>query len=318
VTDRSTIGRALRDCGLVLLGAAVSHLASARWSRSADSRWFDMSNELLVEADLAGYFTRLSPAWERTLGWTREELMARPFREFIHPDDLAATLPVATALDRSPGEVSGLENRYRTKDGSWRWLQWSATSDHRRKYAVARDVTDRKRLEQERQDLLAQVEALAHTDSLTGLPNRRAWDEECRREIERARRHGHELTLAMVDLDHFKRFNDAHGHGAGDEMLAEVAISWRQVLRTNDILARYGGEEFAVLLPGCDADEAVRLLDRLRAATPRGETCSVGVATFRPDDTVASLGARADRALYEAKRTGRDRLSVASPGGGSR
>ena len=283
----------------------------ARKSGSADRRWFDMSNELLVEADLAGYFTRLSTAWERTLGWTREELMARPFREFIHPDDLATTLPVARALDASPGEVRELENRYRTKDGSWRWLQWSATSDRRRKYAVARDITERKQVEQERQELLAQVEALARTDSLTGLPNRRAWDEEVQREIARARRSGQPLTLAMVDLDHFKRFNDAHGHAAGDDMLAEVAASWRRALRTNDVLARYGGEEFAVLLPACEADEAVRLLDRLRDATPRGETCSVGVATFRLDDTAASLGGRADAALYEAKRSGRDRLAVA-------
>ena len=307
----STVARAARAAGLVLLGAVAARVHHARKSGSADRRWFDMSNELLVEADLAGSFTRLSPAWERTLGWTREELMSRPFRDFIHPDDLATTLPVALALDANPGEVRELENRYRTKDGSWRWLQWSATSDRRRKYAVARDITERKQVEQERQELLAQVEALARTDSLTGLPNRRAWDEEVQREIARARRSGQPLTLAMVDLDHFKRFNDAHGHAAGDDMLAEVAVSWRRALRTGDVLARYGGEEFAVLLPGCEADEAVRLLDRLRDATPRGETCSVGVATFRLDDTAASLGGRADAALYEAKRSGRDRLALA-------
>jgi diguanylate cyclase (GGDEF)-like protein/PAS domain S-box-containing protein len=311
VSPGSTIGRVARAAGLVALGAVAARVHQARSSRSADRRWFEMSNELLVEADLAGSFTRLSPAWERTLGWTRDELMARPFREFIHPDDLATTLAVATALDARPGEVREFENRYRTKDGSWRWLQWSATSDHRRKYAVARDITERKQLEQERQEVLAQVEALARTDALTGLPNRRSWDEAVEREISRAHRYGHPLTLAMVDLDHFKRFNDAHGHSAGDRMLTEVATSWRRVLRTNDVLARYGGEEFAVLLPECEADEAVRLLDRLRAATPRGETCSVGVATCRVDDTSASLGGRADQALYEAKRRGRDRLAVA-------
>ncbi len=311
MTSRSTLARVTGGTGLVLLGAALSRLQIARSSRVADSRWFEMSNELLVEADLAGRFTRLSPAWEQTLGWTREELMARPFREFVHPDDLPATLPIATALDRSPGEVVGFENRYRTKDGSWRWLQWSVRSDHRRKYAVARDITVRKQLEEEREALLAQLEALARTDALTGLPNRRAWDEEVAREIERSRRQGHPLTLAMVDLDHFKRFNDAHGHAAGDEMLAEVASSWRQALRSNDVLARYGGEEFAVLLPACEADQAIALLERLRAATPRGETCSVGVATCEPGDTVATLGRRADEALYEAKRAGRDRLTVA-------
>jgi len=311
VTARSTAGRLARAAGLALLGAAASRLHLVRASRSDDSRWFEMSNALLVEADLDGYFTRLSPAWEETLGWTREELMARPFREFIHPDDLAATLQRATALEREPGEVREFENRYRTKDGSYRWLQWSARSDHHRKYAVARDVTVRKQLEQEREALLAQVEALARTDALTGLPNRRAWDEHVEAERERARQNGHPLTLAMVDLDHFKRFNDAHGHVAGDELLAEVADVWRRALRAGDVLARYGGEEFAVLLPGCSTDEAVVLLERLRAATPRGETCSVGMATCEPGDSAATLGARADAALYEAKRAGRDRVAVA-------
>lgn len=311
MTARSAAAQLARAAGLALLGAAASRLHLARSSRTRDSRWFEMSNALLVEADLEGYFTRLSPAWEETLGWTREELMARPFREFIHPDDLAATLQQATALEREPGEVREFENRYRTKDGTYRWLQWSARSDHHRKYAVARDVTVRKQLEQEREALLAQVEALARTDALTGLPNRRAWDEHVEAELERARRHGDPLTLAMVDLDHFKRFNDAHGHVAGDELLAEVADVWRGALRAGDVLARYGGEEFAVLLPGCTTDEAVVLLERLRAATPRGETCSVGMATCEPGDSAATLGARADAALYEAKRAGRDRVAVA-------
>ncbi|HEU5083086.1 MAG TPA: sensor domain-containing diguanylate cyclase [Acidimicrobiales bacterium] len=311
MTARSAAAQLARAAGLALLGAAASRLHLARSSRTSDSRWFEMSNALLVEADLEGYFTRLSPAWEETLGWTREELMARPFREFIHPDDLAATLQQATALEREPGEVREFENRYRTKDGTYRWLQWSARSDHHRKYAVARDVTVRKQLEQEREALLAQVEALARTDALTGLPNRRAWDEHVEAELERARRHGDPLTLAMVDLDHFKRFNDAHGHVAGDELLAEVADVWRGALRAGDVLARYGGEEFAVLLPGCTTDEAVVLLERLRAATPRGETCSVGMATCEPGDSAATLGARADAALYEAKRAGRDRVAVA-------
>lgn len=310
MTGRDRLGRVAGGAGLVLLGAALTRLRLARSARAADSRWFEVSNALLVEADLSGRFTRLSPAWEETLGWTRAELMARPFREFIHPDDLAASLAVATSLDRTPGEVHEFENRYRTKDGSYRWLQWSARSDHKRKYAVARDITIRKQLEQEREELLAQVEALARTDALTGLPNRRAWDEHLEAELERSRRTGDPLSLAMVDLDHFKRFNDTHGHVTGDELLTEVAGAWRRALRTGDVLARYGGEEFAVLLPGCGTEEAVPLLERLRAATPRGETCSVGVATCVAGDSATSLGSRADAALYEAKRTGRDRVAV--------
>ena len=237
--------------------------------------------------------------------------MSRPFREFIHPDDLATTVPLATALDRAPGEILDFENRYCTKDGDWRWLLWRARSDAERKYAVARDITDRKRLEQERKELLDQVAHMARTDALTGLPNRRSWNEELHREIERARRTGHSLTLAMIDLDHFKSFNDAHGHAAGDDLLAQAAADWRAVLRTTDVLARYGGEEFAVLLPGCTAEEALELLERLRAATPDEQTCSVGVSQLRGSDEPEDLVARADAAMYEAKRAGRDRVTSA-------
>ncbi len=296
---------------VLLVGTIVVLARQLARVRAAERRWFEDSNELLVEASLDGYFTRLSAGWETRLGWTRDELMSRPFREFIHPDDLATTVPLATALDRAPGEILDFENRYRTKDGDWRWLLWSARSDAQRKYAVARDITDRKRLEQERQELLDRVAHMARTDALTGLPNRRSWNEELHREIERARRTDHPLTLAMIDLDHFKSFNDAHGHAAGDDLLAQAAADWRAVLRTTDVLARYGGEEFAVMLPGCTADEALELLERLRASTPDEQTCSVGVSQLRDDDEPADLVARADAAMYEAKRAGRDRVNSA-------
>jgi diguanylate cyclase (GGDEF)-like protein/PAS domain S-box-containing protein len=276
-----------------------------------DSRWFEMSNDMLVEASLDGYFTRLSDRWEQCLGWTHEELMSRPFREFIHPDDLEATMVIATSLDAQPDEVVNFENRYRAKDGSWRWLLWSARSDEYRKYAVARDITDRKRLEHEHQDLLAGVQAMARTDSTTGLPNRRSWDEEVPAAIARAQRHGHPLAVALADLDHFKLFNDAHGHPAGDALLTEVAARWRRTLRATDFIARYGGEEFGLLMPDCPPDEAVSLIARLRAATPRGQTASVGIAYWDGSESPGAIVSRADTALYEAKYAGRDR-AVAS------
>jgi diguanylate cyclase (GGDEF)-like protein/PAS domain S-box-containing protein len=293
---------------------AAGVVSSRRWrtTSASDTRWFEMSNEMLVEASLDGYFLRLSDRWEQTLGWTREELMSRPFREFIHPDDREKTQPLADALDRQPGEVVDFENRYRAKDGSYRWLLWRARSDDQRKYAVARDITDRKRLEQERQEMLDRMEAMARTDPTTGLPNRRAWDEEVRQAIARSRRHGHTLALGLVDLDHFKLFNDAHGHPAGDALLAEAAASWRLTLRVTDFIARYGGEEFALLLPGCEPSQMATILDRLRAATPGGQTVSIGVASWDRSESSDSLVARADAALYQAKRAGRDR-AVTSP-----
>jgi diguanylate cyclase (GGDEF)-like protein len=173
---------------------------------------------------------------------------------------------------------------------------------------VARDITERKRLEQERQDLLDRVEAMARTDQITGLPNRRAWEEEVRHAMARAQRHDHPLALALADLDHFKQFNDTHGHPAGDALLAEAAASWRTALRVTDFLARYGGEEFALLLPDCPPEEVLGLLERFRAATPQDQTVSIGIAYWDGAETAESLVARADAALYAAKAAGRDRV----------
>ena len=107
-----------------------------------------------------------------------------------------------------------------------------------------------------RADLLGQLEHLARTDGLTGLPNRRHWEQQLPRELARAWRDGRQLCVAMLDLDYFKDYNDRHGHQAGDRLLSEAAIAWRAALRPYDILARYGGEEFSVILPGCDVDDA--------------------------------------------------------------
>jgi diguanylate cyclase (GGDEF)-like protein len=164
----------------------------------------------------------------------------------------------------------------------------------------------------ERAGLLARLEAVARTDDLTGLANRRSWAEELPRELARALRNSQALCVAMVDLDRFKRFNDELGHQAGDRLLKEAAASWRAELRATDTLARYGGEEFAVLLPACDPRQAVSLLERLRAATPGGQTCSAGVASWDGAENADSLVARADAALYEAKSAGRDRVVSAS------
>jgi len=117
--------------------------------------------------------------------------------------------------------------------------------------------------------------------------------------------------VAVVDLDHFKAFNDEHGHLSGDRLLKSAAAAWRTALRQTDTLARYGGEEFGVALPSCSLSEAEVVLDRLRTLTPDEQTCSIGLAEWSPGETGAELVARADEALYEAKRGGRDALVVA-------
>ncbi len=163
----------------------------------------------------------------------------------------------------------------------------------------------------DRAALLERLARMARTDDLTGLPNRRAWDQEMVRELARANRSKAPLTVAMVDLDFFKSYNDAHGHQGGDRLLKEAAGAWRGVLRETDIIARYGGEEFAIALPGCPLAEAEKLVERLRAVTPAGESCSAGVATWDGSEPAEALLGRADRALYEAKQSGRDRTVTA-------
>jgi diguanylate cyclase (GGDEF)-like protein len=153
---------------------------------------------------------------------------------------------------------------------------------------------------------------MAKTDPLTKLANRRAWEDELDRELSRAERRASPTTVALLDIDRFKRFNDAHGHLAGDDLLRGAAASWRAQLRSTDFIARYGGEEFAVLLSECLPEEAHETVERLREAVPMGQTCSVGVATWDGLESGTMLTGRADAALYEAKRTGRDRVVTAT------
>lgn len=159
----------------------------------------------------------------------------------------------------------------------------------------------------------AQLEALAHNDGLTGVPNRRSWDLELHREITKARRSGAEVCVALLDLDHFKRFNDTHGHQAGDRLLKEASAAWRSLLRPGDVLARYGGEEFGVILVGSSTQEALRVLDRLREVTPRGQTFSAGLVRWDGVEDADEVVGRADEALYHAKHDGRNRVHLSDP-----
>jgi diguanylate cyclase (GGDEF)-like protein len=156
------------------------------------------------------------------------------------------------------------------------------------------------------------VRELSYTDDLTGLPNRRAWTIELARRIERARRDGTVLSVAMLDLDRFKLFNDNHGHPAGDRLLTAAGTAWQQRLRELDYLARYGGEEFLVLLPDVEEVRAGQVVDRLRDDTPLSQTFSAGIATWDGRETSDELVARADTAMYIAKQSGRNRTVLAT------
>jgi diguanylate cyclase (GGDEF)-like protein len=157
-----------------------------------------------------------------------------------------------------------------------------------------------------RADALVSLVDEAQTDPLTGLPNRRAWDAA----FARALNSGVPLTVAMLDLDNFKQFNDSFGHPAGDTHLRTLAAGWRELLRTGDLLARLGGEEFGLLICDASQESAFEIVERLRARVPDGRTCSAGIATSESADSAEGIIARADSALYEAKAAGRDRACV--------
>jgi len=166
-----------------------------------------------------------------------------------------------------------------------------------------------------------EIYQLSIVDHLTGLHNRRAFDEALNREFSRARRYKRELSLLMVDIDHFKRINDTAGHPAGDFVLGQVAGVLKSCLRRDEVLARFGGEEFALLLPETDLDQARALAEELRASVQkrsfayRGERFSVSVSIgcavlTRNDKGGVALLQRADERLYESKHAGRNRVSA--------
>jgi two-component system, cell cycle response regulator len=186
--------------------------------------------------------------------------------------------------------------------------------------AVGRAI-EKKRMRETNARLMRELEALSRTDPLTRLLNRRVLDEDLARELAQARRYGHPVSLAMMDLDHFKRINDTHGHQGGDEVLRTFARVAQGACRDTDTVYRFGGEEFAALLPHSGIEDALNVANRVvrAAASTRitwgsvtiPVTVSIGVACIDEVVTTADeLLAEADAALYQAKRTGRNRATV--------
>ncbi len=224
----------------------------------------------------------------------------------------APELPVIvlTGLDDDDVALKAVEagtQDYLVKGSADGAVMWRAIH-----HAVAR-----KRLEEE-------LRRQAHTDPLTGVANRRQFLDQAAKELTRQNRYGRPVSLLMLDVDRFKAVNDTYGHAAGDTVLARLAAVCREELRESDLVGRLGGEEFAVLLPETDAPGARDVAERLRLSiaaceTPTAEgvirfTVSIGVAAHRAEETLQNTMARADAALYDAKRAGRDRVVVAAPG----
>lgn len=278
--------------------------------------FFEHSVQMLCIAGLDGYFKRVNAAFANTLGYSKEELLSRPFVDFVHPDDVARTARELEGLGSGYDSVS-FENRYLAKDGSWRWIAWycpSITNATSKLFAIARDITEDRRKE-------AEILYKASHDSLTGLHNRAAFEEclESAMALQR-RNQGGEVVLYLVDIDGFKEVNDQYGHMAGDHLLQVISERFRQIQRAGEMVARVGGDEFAFLVDGATDDTgsypfeplAERIIEQvsepvelIKGTVTMG--CSIGISTFPGTaDDFFSLVSQADKAMYAIKNSGKN------------
>jgi diguanylate cyclase (GGDEF)-like protein/PAS domain S-box-containing protein len=266
--------------------------------------------------DEQGYFVRWNRAAQELVGAPEDRMPQTRLLDAICEEDrpLVASL-VGEALAKGYAET---EARVAHPDGEtrWRFLTARRVDIAGKAYLVGMglDVTERKKLERE-------LEHQAQTDFLTGIPNRRHFLNLADLELARARRYARPFSMLMLDLDLFKSVNDRYGHRIGDLTLQKVVEVCGGMLREVDVVGRLGGEEFGIILPETDAEQALQVADRVRQAVasasvalPQGGsvgiTTSIGVATYsEADPDFDAVLARADRALYEAKRSGRDRVS---------
>jgi diguanylate cyclase (GGDEF)-like protein/PAS domain S-box-containing protein len=282
------------------------------------------SSDMVTRIGLDERIRYVSPSALRVVGWRASQLIGTPALAGVHPDDLPQMRAIVQAMKRGEREEARVTYRSQHREKEEIWLESSMRVTRRVDgqidgvVAIIRDITEQKNLE-------SRLETLAIEDSLTGLANRRRFDERLAEEWARAYRDRSSLGLLMIDVDHFKSYNDEYGHPAGDACLRVVAkVLATEAHRVSDLAARYGGEEFAVLLPNTDAAGCARIGERLREGIREAGlvhssnqdagvvTVSVGGATCRPalerSAGTSSLVEAADRALYMAKQSGRDRL----------
>ena len=261
----------------------------------------------------------VSPAYERIFGRPASLVLAdyNEWRDSIYPDDLEfAERSLAQVLLK--GAVEDREYRILNASGQVRWLSdkcyINQQSDGERVIIVgiAEDITEKKQLEGE-------LQRLATTDVLTQSSNRRHFFECAQQAFDSAREDGTPLAFLLLDIDDFKRINDSYGHQEGDQVLQRIADSGKAVLRRGDLFGRIGGEEFAAVFPGCNAQVAEQIAERLQREIQRqgfshgDETYSVTVSQgltglTDEDESLDSLFARADAAMYRAKRQGKNQI----------
>ncbi|HEX3990819.1 MAG TPA: diguanylate cyclase [Acetobacteraceae bacterium] len=337
----ATITRMAIVLGLVVLIAVMGfylvrqllrgqHMAAALASKEANFRVVaEGSSDMVTRVGLDERIYYASPSSVRIVGWQPDQLVGTPALAGVNPLDLPRVQEVVAALKRGEIEETRITYRTRHRERSEIWVESTLrvtrnSGEIDGVVVITRDVTQQKKLE-------GKLETLATVDGLTGLANRRRFDERLLEEWGRAYRERTNLSLLMIDLDHFKAYNDQYGHPAGDECLRAVAhVLAAEAKRTTDLAARYGGEEFALLLPNTDAAGCRRIGERvLREIRDLGiahrlnfpsriVTASLGGAICRPgverSAGHASLVEAADHALYAAKDHGRNQVMMAKSG----
>ena len=276
---------------------------------------FDNASIGMALVGLEGKWLQVNQALCELVGYSEQELLCRTFQDITHPDDLDDDLALVHDVLAGRRTSYQMTKRYLRSDGRviWALLSVSVATDEDGRplhfISQIQDVTERKELEE-------QLRHQAEQDPLTGLANRRRFEQDLERQIERCARHGERAALAVIDLDRFKHVNDVHGHATGDRLLAAVGAALQGRRRATDVAARIGGDEFAFILIGVDESGAAAAAAGITAAIAQhahaaglAATASVGVAMITPGVSADELFARADGAMYEAKRTARPVLA---------
>jgi len=293
----------------------------------------DNSRDIIMLADCDGVPHYISPAVDLLTGYKPSETMRRGFAEVIHSLDLPRMVALIHTLQKD-AETGTIEYRVKRRNGEYIWVEGSLRSlrDSNTNICtgilqIVRDISGRKLAQQQLAEAYRAVEAMAITDALTGLANRRRFDQCLSNEWRRCMRERKPLSLLLIDADLFKAYNDAYGHLRGDNCLKQIAEAIQDVVsRPGDLVARFGGEEFAVILPNTSAAGAFQLAQdicaimRSRQLPHSGNPCGVVTISIGCGTLVPELGQHAltlidcaDQALYQAKRSGRDRACAYKP-----
>ena len=298
---------------LVSVIVTMSDLTAFKASKYQLEKYVEIidANVIISSTDCEGVITEVSEAFCKISGYSKEELIGQNHRIVRHPD-VPDSLYKQMWEEITQGHSWRGEMKNRCKDGSSYWVDAIVSPRYNEQNkvigytAIRHDITDKKRIEE-----------LSITDSLTGLYNRFKLDELFLLHVSLARRHGTPFSVLILDIDNFKLVNDTYGHPVGDVFLKELSTLLKRNIRFEDTLGRWGGEEFLILLPSTPLSDALILAELLRERTQTfnfsvvgSRTISLGVASFHQNDDEKSIIIRADKALYQAKAKGRNRVET--------